>query len=207
MGSAAKRHLRKPRNSETPGSKVLDFVSKAECGANSGGGNMATRRAVKPEYLTYGADELPPVRDLILGGLQQAALIVVSLIVPLLIGHEANLAHDELQRYLTVSLVAVAIANLFMPFRFGPVGCGYLVPVYCAAIWITPALTAVKAGGLPLVAGMTVSAGVVMIAAAWALPRLRPYFPAELSGLVILIIGLDVSLAGLQRILQPISTG
>jgi len=176
-------------------------------GANSGGGNMATRRAVKPEYLTYGADELPPLRDLILGGLQQAALIVVSLIVPLLIGHEANLSHDDLQRYLTVSLVAVAIANLFMPFRLGPVGCGYLVPVYCAAMWITPALTAVKAGGLPLVAGMTVSAGVVMIAAAWALPRLRPYFPAELSGLVILIIGLDVSLAGLQRILQPISTG
>ncbi len=128
---------------------------------------MATRRAVKPEYLTYCADERPPLRDLILGGLQQAALIVVSLIVPLLIGHEANLPHDDLQRYLTVSLVAVAIANLFMPFRLGPVGCGYLVPVYCAAMWITPALAAVKAGGLPLVAGMTVFAGVVMIAAAW----------------------------------------
>ncbi len=66
-----------------------------------------------------------------------------------------------------MSLVAVAIANLFMPFRLGPVGCGYLVPVYCAAMWITPALAAVKAGGLPLVAGMTVFAGVVKIAAAW----------------------------------------
>lgn len=168
---------------------------------------VRTKRAVKPESLTYGADDVPPLRDVVLGGVQQSLLIIVSLIVPLLIGREAHLSPDDLQRYLTLALVAIAIGNLLIPFRVGPIGCGYLVPVFFAGLWLSPALVAVKAGGIPLVAGMTVVAGAATIPAAWLLPRLRPYLPAEISGLVVLIIGLNVSLIGLRRALQPIIVG
>jgi xanthine permease XanP len=168
---------------------------------------VRTKRAAKPESLTYGADDVPPLRDVVLGGVQQSLLIIVSLIVPLLIGREAHLSPDDLQRYLTLALVAIAIGNLLIPFRVGPIGCGYLVPVFFAGLWLSPALAAVKAGGIPLVAGMTVVAGVATIPAAWLLPRLRPYLPAEISGLVVLIIGLNVSLIGLRRALQPIIIG
>ena len=168
---------------------------------------VRTKRAVKPESLTYGADDVPPLRDVVLGGVQQSLLIIVSLIVPLVIGREAHLSPDDLQRYLTLALVAIAIGNLLIPFRVGPIGCGYLVPVFFAGLWLAPALVAVKAGGIPLVAGMTLVAGAATIPTAWLLPRLRPYLPAEISGLVVLIIGLNVSLIGLRRALQPIIAG
>jgi hypothetical protein len=59
----------------------------------------------------------------------------------------------------------------------------------------------VKAGGLPLVFGMTIFAGVIEAVLARALHRLRALVPVELSGLVILLIGMTAGLVGVRTLL------
>jgi xanthine permease XanP len=82
--------------------------------------------------------------------------------------------------------------------RLGPVGCGFLCPATYTAAYLSPSLLAIKAGGLPLLFGMTLFAGVLEAAFSRMLDRLRPYFPTEICGLVIVIIGVSGGIAGLR---------
>jgi xanthine permease XanP len=77
--------------------------------------------------------------------------------------------------------------------------------------YLSPSLPAAKMGGLPLVFGMTIFAGVLETALAPLLNRLRAIFPPEVSGLVIFIIGLSGGIAGLRTLFAtnaaPVLTG
>jgi NCS2 family nucleobase:cation symporter-2 len=66
--------------------------------------------------------------------------------------------------------------------------------------YLSPSLLAAKMGGLPLVFGMTMFAGVLEAALAPLLNRLRAIFPPEVSGLVIFVIGLSGGIAGLRTL-------
>jgi NCS2 family nucleobase:cation symporter-2 len=94
--------------------------------------------------------------------------------------------------------------------RLGPIGSGYMCPSTFTATYLAPSLLAAKLGGLPLVFGMTVFAGVAEAALAPLLRRLRAIFPSEISGLVIFMIGLAAGVAGLRSLLgaqaAPVST-
>jgi NCS2 family nucleobase:cation symporter-2 len=48
---------------------------------------------------------------------------------------------------------------------------------------MVPALIAANQGGLPLVFGMTLAAGLLQMALSHALRHLRPIFPPEIAGL------------------------
>jgi NCS2 family nucleobase:cation symporter-2 len=71
-------------------------------------------------------------------------------------------------------------------------------------------LLAARAGGLPLVFGMTLFAGLFEAVLAPMLNRLRGIFPPEISGLVIFMIGWSAGLAGLRVLLAqdapPVAT-
>jgi NCS2 family nucleobase:cation symporter-2 len=66
---------------------------------------------------------------------------------------------------------------------------------------------AAKAGGLPLVAGMTISAGLVEIVLAHFLQRLRLIIQPTISGLTICIIALELGIVGLQQALDVARSG
>ena len=67
------------------------------------------------------------------------------------------------------------------------------MPVYFA-----PAVFALQRGGMALLFGMTIVAGLVQMAIAPLLHRLRALLPAEIAGLVIAAIGLAVASLGLR---------
>jgi len=57
-----------------------------------------------------------------------------------------------------------------------------------------PSLLAAKQGGLGLVFGMTIAAGFLQMALSRTLRRLRPVFPPEIIGIVILLVGIATGL-------------
>ena len=83
----------------------------------------------------------------------------------------------------------------------GPVGARLFCPMIYRAIFLGPSLAAVKAGGMSLVFGMTIFAGVVECALARIMPFLRPIFPPEVAGLIILLIGLTNGTIGVRNLL------
>ena len=108
--------------------------------------------------------------------------------------------------------MALGVAALLQGLPKGPVGSGFLCPANYSAIYLAPALAATKLGGLHLLFGMTVFAGIVEAALSPTLRRIRPLFPPELSGLVIFFVGTTVGSLGFRYLLgvgsnKPIGHG
>jgi xanthine permease XanP len=89
----------------------------------------------------------------------------------------------------------------------GPVGSRLLAPSIFTGVYLAPSLLAVKAGGLPLMWGMTMFAGLVEMALSRVWSRLRPFVPPESAGLVIFLVGTIIGLAALRVLLEDSASG
>jgi xanthine permease XanP len=157
----------------------------------------------KPANIIYAIDESPPRLVTILNGLQQVGVIAINLVYPLLVFRAVGAPIELVSSLLSAGMVVLAIATFLQAKRLGPVGSGFMCPATFTATYFGPSLLAAKIGGLPLVFGMTIFAGVLEAALAPSLNRLRAVFPPEVSGLVIFIIGLSGGIAGLRALFGP----
>jgi NCS2 family nucleobase:cation symporter-2 len=65
-------------------------------------------------------------------------------------------------------------------------------------VYLVPSMLAARQGGLALVFGMTIAAGALEMVLSRALQRLRPMFPPEIAGLVVLLVGIATGAVGLR---------
>jgi xanthine permease XanP len=161
----------------------------------------------RPPGLLYSVDETPPRAVFIIAGLQQVALMSNSLIYPIILGREAHLSADRLLDFVSVSMLALAVGTLLLCARSRFIGCGYLCPAAYTQIYLGPSLSAAQIGGLPLVFGMTLIAGILQTAIAPVLRRVRFLLPPEIAGLVIAVVGLSIAVLGVRYSLSGAENG
>ncbi|NJN39735.1 MAG: purine/pyrimidine permease [Gammaproteobacteria bacterium] len=154
----------------------------------------------KPPNILYGVDEAPPHAVTLLSGLQHAGLMSINLVYPVLVAHAAGASATTAAAMVSLTMVALAIGALLQANVIASIGSGYLCQPVPTVIYLLPSLLAVKEGGLPLVFGMTVAAGLFQAILARALRHVRPLFPPEIAGLVVLMIGIASGLLGLRMI-------
>jgi NCS2 family nucleobase:cation symporter-2 len=154
----------------------------------------------KPASLIYGLDDTPPPLVTVFNGMQHVGLIAINLVYPLLIFRVAGAPVDLVSNMLAIGMLVLGFSTFLQARRVGPIGSGYMCPATFTATYLAPSLLAAKLGGLSLVFGMTIFAGVLEAAIAPLLNRLRAIFPPEISGLVILMIGLSGGIAGLRSL-------
>jgi xanthine permease XanP len=159
--------------------------------------------ARKSASITYGLDETPPPLVAVLSGLQHVGVIAINLVYPLLVFRAVGVPLELVASLLSAGMIVLAVGTFVQARRLGAVGSGYMCPATFSATYLGPSLLAATTGGLPLVFGMTVFAGVLEAALAPMLNRLRAIFPPEVSGLVIFIIGLSGGIAGLRVMFGP----
>ena len=160
--------------------------------------NGIKRKLARPPGLLYSVEETPPRAVLLVAGLQQVAVLSNSLLYPLILGREAHLSPDRLLDFVSLSMLALAIGTILICAKGRFIGCGYLCPAGYTQICMSPSLSAGHIGGLPLVFGMTVIAGVLQIAIAPVLRRIRFLLPPEIAGLVIAVVGLSLAVFGVR---------
>lgn len=158
--------------------------------------------AERPPELIYAVDERPPTMRLIGLGLQYAVLSSVSLMLILIFARSAGLAAAETQVLMSLGLIAMAIGAGVQAYRGPLFGSGYLALPSFSAIYLGPAVLAANTGGLAMVAGMTVFAGIVEITMSILLPRIRVVFQPMISGLIILMVGIELGLIGMDHLLD-----
>src|SRR5262245_18156487 len=164
-------------------------------------GTRASAARKKPAELVYGVDDIPPLYVVLLSGLQHVVLVTIFLIYPLLIVKEIGASMALSANILSLALISLGIATILQGLPKGPVGTGFLCPANHTAVYLAPSLAAVKLGGLPLLFGMTVFAGLVECILSPVLRRIRPLIPPELSGLVIFFVGITVAAVGFRYII------
>ena len=164
----------------------------------------------KPVGIIYGVNDTPPVSVTVLSGLQHVGLISIFLLFPLLVGDEAHLSPGKVLDLLSLSMLAMSAGAILPALTRGPVGAGFLSPAVFTAAYLVPSLLAVKTGGLPLVFGMTVFAACVEAALSRLQHHLRPFFPPEIAGFVVAMLGVTIAAIGVRYVLgvaSPQPTG
>jgi xanthine permease XanP len=148
--------------------------------------------------LLYGADDSPPLAVLILSAFQHIGLATTSLAYQVAIAREAGLTLHQTMDFISVGLLALGIGTVLISARSKFVGSGYLCPAGITPVYFGPAVFALHRGGMALLVGMTMVAGLVQVSLAPAIHRLRALIPTEIAGLVIAAIGLAVASLGLR---------
>jgi hypothetical protein len=96
-----------------------------------------------------------------------------------------GLAPAEITNTLSWTLFALAAATVLQSQSRGAIGSGLLLPSLSSGLHLAPSLLAIKMGGVPLLAGMTVFAGLSEAAFSCFLRWLRPLFTNAITGLIL----------------------
>jgi len=153
-----------------------------------------------PIGVIHGPDDHPPASVTALNGFQHVGLVAIYLVYPVLVAEAAGADAATASAMVSLTLIALAIGAALQIFVNGPVGSGYLCHPVPTVVYLVPSLIAAKSGGLPLVFGMTLAAGLVEIGLSRLITRMRPYFPPEIAGVVVLLIGVATGIVGLRAI-------
>lgn len=151
----------------------------------------------KPADLVFGLDERPPLATWIGLGFQNVAVICPYLVLVALVVEAARLPADRAVGFMSMAMLGIAIYTLLQMIGRGPIGSGYLCPPVVSAIYLPACLVAASQGGMPLVAGMILVAGLAECGLARLVGKLRKIFPAAVSGIILMAVGLELARIGM----------
>ncbi|MGA3305595.1 MAG: solute carrier family 23 protein [Stellaceae bacterium] len=155
----------------------------------------------KPATMVYGVEEKPPLMVTLITALQHVGVVAIFLIYPLIVLREAGATPDEVANVLRVAMLALAFAAVLQALPKGPIGARFLAPSIFTGIYLAPSILAVKIGGMPLLWGMTMFAGLVEFGLSLAWTRLRAFIPPETAGMVVFLIGLVIGITSLRLLI------
>lgn len=138
----------------------------------------------------------PPFQRLALG-FQHVAVICPYLVMVALVAAAAKLPHEAARNAMGLAMIAVALLTVLQSLRLGRVGSGYLCPPVVSAIYLPSSMTAASTFGFPAACGMVIFAGACEALMAQLLNKVRKLFPAVVSGVVIIAVGIELGKIGL----------
>ena len=133
--------------------------------------------------------------------LQQLAFLGCIMTLPVLLARQAGLDAAGAAGLVALTMIAAGCGVILQALNRGGIGIGLFSPMHTSAIAFPASLAAVKMGGLCLAFGMMTISALVQIAASRLITRLRPLFPVEIAGLIVLILGLGLGLIGMRAFL------
>jgi len=146
----------------------------------------------KPPEIIYGVEDDPPLPTCFLLGLQHIFIVTISLIFPVVIVRAIGGTPEQAGFMVSMSMLAAGIGTILQALNKKGIGSGYLCPSVCGPSYLSASLLAAKTGGLSLLFGMTAIAGSFEVLLSRVMHRLRALFPAEVTGLVVTMVGISV---------------
>ncbi|ROP83729.1 NCS2 family nucleobase:cation symporter-2 [Stella humosa] len=160
------------------------------------------------DHRGYSLDDRVPLPALLFNAVQHVAIIApIGLVFPGLVARAAGLSPEATQAVVAASLIALGLGSLLLCRAGRLVGSGFLAPAVFTAAYLPASLAAAALGGLPLVIGMTIFAGLCELLFSFVLYRMRTLLPGEISGLAVLMIGITLALLGFRLVFDISATG
>jgi NCS2 family nucleobase:cation symporter-2 len=157
---------------------------------------------VRPTALDFAVDETPPLSSILLLSAQLAAVAAIYLVIVAIVLRAAKLSEEEAAQVMSLACIALGIGTLVQAVSRGPIGSGFLaIPAY-STTHLAPCVVAAQVGGMPLMLGMTIVAGLAEMAFALFISRMRFLMTPVISGLCMFIVGLQVGLVGIGEFLD-----
>lgn len=161
--------------------------------------DRGARARKKPANLIYDVEEHPPVITALVLAVQHVIVIFVGWIFVVVIVSGMGGTAEQAEGVIRMAMIASGIATVLQAMTKGPVGSGYLCPFSCGPAYIPASVLAGKAGGLPLLIGMTTVSGVFEMFLSRVIHKMRMLFPPEVTGLVVAMVGIALIKMGSTR--------
>jgi len=154
----------------------------------------------RPRNLVYARDERPHLPSILVLALQHAVLSILFLIYTAMIAKGAGFTPPQQQALLVGTLLACGLGAV-MHAAFPKWSSGLLVIPIGTPIFVVFGIQAGHEAGPGGIATLAIIGGLVQIAMGQMLPKLRAFFPAEVCGVVVLMLGVSILPLGFHRLL------
>jgi xanthine permease XanP len=155
----------------------------------------------RPEGLIYWVNERPPNSVLALLAVQHIFLMSSTLVLPVVLMGELGGSFDQIRGVVACTMIACGLGTMAQAAAWRGFGSGFLCPNLCGPNFFSASMSAAWLGGLPLMRGMTIAAGLFEVIFARAIRRLGFLFPPEITGLVVLMVAVSLVPLGTSKFL------
>lgn len=142
----------------------------------------------KPGSITYGVNDIPPWKSILPLVLQHVAMLSVELVFPVIVVTMAGGSLEMARESVSLMMIAMGVGTILQALRKGPIGSGYFCAHETGTAYFPAVIAAIQAGGMGLMSGMVLAAGLVQLAVSRVVHRLRILFPSEIIGLIIVMM-------------------
>ena len=151
---------------------------------------MPTER--RPANLIYGLNDRVPVIAMIPLVAQQVIMLSVDLIFPVLLVTAMGGAVELSQTLVSLMMISMGLGTIIQAWGKRSIGSGFFCAQETSTTYFPASVMAVQAGGIPLLCGMTIFAGLVQALFSRFVKRLRILFPVEITGLIVMFIAMSL---------------
>ena len=150
----------------------------------------------------YSSGQTPPAAPLFFSSLQHMLLILsLGMAMPVSIARAAGLDVNLSGSLLAAALFTMGVAGILQTLPGKLIGSGFQSLAVADSAALSACILAAELGGVPLVLGMTIFSGVLRFVLGSFTFKLRRFFPAEVTGTMIFILGINLVPTALKNFL------
>lgn len=156
-----------------------------------------TRRE-KPRDMLFVAHESVPMNTAAFAAAQHMLIAMMFAVYAVIAGEAAGLSATELSGFVALSIIVSGAVTLLQGLKT-PFSSGHVVVHIPSPLSIATFVAVTGTYGLGAAAGGYIVCGVCVIVLARFLPRLQTIFPPEVTGVLLVLLGLELVGAGVPR--------
>ena len=152
----------------------------------------------KPREILFAAAQQPPIPTIIIVAAQHALIILALMVYPVIVGKEIGLSDIEMRGFISLQIMLLGIITIIQnfPSRFGS---GHLIVHNPSVINMAAFIAIANTFGLGAAAGGVILSSLFVIFLSRLLPKVQSLFPAEVTGVLLLLLGLSLVEGGVTR--------
>jgi len=124
--------------------------------------------------------------------LQHVIILSSNLVFILLLISSLNLVHSVKTNLISLSFLATGFSTLLLAVKVKNIANPLFIFQSNSAIYLSPSILAMQLGGFPLLAGMTLFAGLLQFLLSRVILHLRKVFPPEITGIIMMMVGISL---------------
>ena len=144
------------------------------------------------DAMIYKVNDVPPPGALVVLSIQHMLFMFAASSFPAMLVREIGGSVDMATALVSLTMIIAGIGSILQPMRWKYMGSGYLCPNLCGPSYLSASLHAAWVGGIPLMRGMILFSGLIEMALAPVVKKLRFMFPPIIVGLVVAMVGVSI---------------
>ena len=147
----------------------------------------------------YGIDEMPPIGEALLLGIQHVLVMMASNVtIPIILATAIGATTGETTFLVQVALLVAGLTTLIQTFGIGPVGARLPIVQGTSFGFLVISVPLAQDYGIAAVFGGALFAALIQILLGFSLRWLKVLFPPIVSGIVVLVIGIGLLPTGMK---------